>query len=182
MKNKSYSSYHQKIKKMSQLALFLAIGIILSILGSLVPIPVPVPGVRRGLANTVGLILLYYYSPKEYVSIGFLRVLIVGLIRTGLFSVSFFLSLSGWFLSSLVCVIIYYLKLFSIYGLSITSAVFHGVGQIIVVMIIYSTYGLIIYLPILMFTGIISGSLTAFISSLFLMKFDKHITYIERVK
>ena len=71
MKNKSYSSYHQKIKKMSQLALFLAIGIILSILESLVPIPVPVPGVRLGLANTVGLVLLYYYSPKEYISISF---------------------------------------------------------------------------------------------------------------
>ena len=180
MENTSKSS--KTIKKITRLSLFLALGIILNLVESMIPLPIAIPGVKLGLANTIGLVILYYYSPKEYVSIGFLRVLIVGLIRTGLFSVSFFLSLSGWFLSSLVCVIIYYLKLFSIYGLSITSAVFHGVGQIIVVMIIYSTYGLIIYLPILMFTGIISGSLTAFISSLFLMKFDKHITYVERVK
>jgi heptaprenyl diphosphate synthase len=171
-------SNHGKIKKMCQLALFLAIGVILNIVESFIPLPIPIPGVRLGLANTIGLVLLYYYGPKEYAGIGFLRVVLVGLLRTGLFSVSFLLSLSGYFLSSLIAIFLYYLKKFSIYGLSVASAVFHGIGQMILVMIIYSSYGLVIYLPVLMFTGVISGLLTAGISSLLLLNINKHIDYL----
>ena len=43
------------------------------------------------------------------------------------------------------------------------------------VMIIYSSYNLILYLPILMFSGLISGALTALVTSLVLSKLNKHI-------
>lgn len=168
------------IRKITQLSLFLAMGIILNIVESFIPLPISIPGVKLGLANTIGLVLLYYYSPKEYAYIGFLRVLVVGLLRTGILSISFALSLSGWFLSTLVAIILYMIKKFSIYGLSCVSAVFHGIGQIIVVMIIYSSPGLILYLPILMISGIISGNLTALVTSLILSKLDKHIGYIVK--
>lgn len=175
---KSTSNSSKTIRKITQLSLFLAMGIILNIVESLIPLPISVPGVKLGLANTIGLVILYYYSPKEYAYIGFLRVLVVGLLRTGIFSISFFLSLSGWFLSTLIAIILYYCKKFSIFGLSCASAVFHGVGQILVVMIIYDSAGLILYLPILMLSGVISGTLTALVTSLVLNKLDKHINYI----
>ena len=177
---KSSINTSKRIKKLTQLSLFLAIGIILNIVESMIPIPLPIPGIKLGLANTIGLIILYYYSPKEYLYIGFLRVLVVGLLRTGLLSVSFLLSLSGWFLSSLVTLILYKTKLFSIYGLSCTSAVFHGIGQIIVVLIIYNSYGLVIYLPVMMLTGVITGYLTSFASALVLSKLDSHISYVTK--
>lgn len=177
---KRLSSSSQRIRKLTQLSLFLAIGIILNIVESMIPLPFSFPGVRLGLANTIGLIVLYYYSPKEYLYVGFLRVLIVGLLRTGLFSMSFFLSLAGWFLSSVIALVIYRFKLFSIYGLSVSSAVFHGIGQMIVVMIVYNTYGLVFYLAILVISGVITGLLTAFASSLVLMKLDKHINHIVK--
>jgi len=160
---------------MTKLALFLAVGIILNIVEHLIPIPMPVPGVKLGLANTIGLSVLYYFGPIEFILIGLLRVLLVGVTYTGLFSISFLLSLSGWALSTLIILIIYPTKKFSIYGLSITSAIFHGVGQILMVMILYSSYNLILYLPILMFSGVISGALTALVTSLVLSKLNKHI-------
>lgn len=43
------------------------------------------------------------------------------------------------------------------------------------VMIIYSSYNLILYLPILMFSGLISGALTALVTSLVLTKINKHL-------
>ena len=144
----------------------------------MIPLLIAIPGVKLGLANTIGLVILDYYSAKEYISIGFLRVLIVGLLRTGLFSVAFILSLSGWFLSTLIVVILYYLKKFSIYGLSCVSAVFHGVGQMIAVSIIYNTFGLVMYYPILMISGIITGLLTALLTSLVLLKVDHHIEHL----
>ena len=174
---KKRSSYRSSfiIKKMTKLALFLAVGIILNIVEHLIPIPMPVPGVKLGLANTIGLAVLYYFGPIEFILIGLLRVLLVGVTYTGLFSISFLLSLSGWALSTLIVLIIYPTEKFSIYGLSITSAIFHGVGQILMVMIIYSSYNLILYLPILMFSGLISGALTALVTSLVLTKINKHL-------
>ena len=174
----STSKSSKTIKKITRLSLFLALGIILNLVESMIPLPIAIPGVKLGLANTIGLVILYYYSPKEYISIGFLRVLIVGLLRTGLFSVAFILSLSGWFLSTLIVVILYYLKKFSIYGLSCVSAVFHGVGQMIAVSIIYNTFGLVMYYPILMISGIITGLLTALLTSLVLLKVDHHIEHL----
>ena len=153
--------------KIVRLAIFLALGIVLNIIESMIPLPIPlpVPGLKLGLANTMGLIVLYFYSPKEYIAIGFLRVFFVALFRTGLGSIAFILSLSGWAISTLITLLIYFLHKSSIYGLSITSALFHQVGLIIVAMIIYDTPILINYLPFLLITGGISGALVAFITS-----------------
>ena len=152
-------------RKIVRLAIFLALGIVLNIVESLIPIPIAVPGIRLGLANTMGLIVLYFYSPKEYIAIGFLRVFFVALFRTGLGSVSFILSLTGWAVSTLVTLLIYLPKKASIYGLSIISALFHQVGQIIMVIILYQLPEMINYLPVLLITGGISGALVGFISS-----------------
>ena len=169
-----------KINRLTQLSLFLAMGIILNLIESMIPLPIAIPGVKLGLANTIGLVLLYYYSEKEYVLIGFARVLFVGLLRTGIFSMTFMISLAGWFLSSLIVVIFYKLKSLSIYGLSVISAIFHGVGQIVVVMIYYNTTGIVLYLPILMITGIITGLLTSGVTALILSKVNSHIKHIVR--
>lgn len=170
----------QIVKKMAQLALFLAMGIILNFIEAMIPIPLPIPGIKLGLANTIGLVLLYYYGPKEYIGIGFLRVLLVGVLRTGLFSFAFLLSLSGWFLASIIALILYIFKRqVSIYGLSAASGAFHGIGQILMAMILYGTTGLMAYLGILMVTGTITGLLTGLVTSLLLMRVDKHIKAID---
>ena len=151
--------------KIVRLSIFLALGIVLNIVESLIPIPIAVPGIRLGLANTMGLIVLYFYSPKEYVAIGFLRVFFVALLRTGIGSYAFFISLSGWTISTLVTLLIYLFHKASIYGLSIISAICHQVGQITMVMMLYESPEMINYLPVLLITGSISGALVGFVSS-----------------
>ena len=160
-------------KKIVRLALFLALGVVLNIIESMLPILIPIPGVKLGIANTIGLIVLYYYGPKEYTLIGFLRVLLVALLRTGIGSISFILSLSGWLLSTLFVLFVYNFKKVSIYGLSMSSAVMHGIGQIIMVVFIYSLPEMINYLPILIVSGIISGNVLALLCSEILKKLDK---------
>lgn len=164
---------NQSTKKIVRLALFLALGVVLNIIESMLPILIPIPGVKLGIANTIGLIVLYYYGPKEYTLIGFLRVLLVALLRTGIGSISFILSLSGWLLSTLFVLIIFKFKKVSIFGLSMSSAVMHGVGQIIMVVFIYSLPEMINYLPILIISGIISGNVLALLCSELLKKLDK---------
>ena len=164
---------NQSTKKIVRLALFLALGVVLNIIESMLPILIPIPGVKLGIANTIGLIVLYYYGPKEYTLIGFLRVLLVALLRTGIGSISFILSLSGWLLSTLFVLFVYNFKKVSIFGLSMSSAVMHGVGQIIMVVFIYSLPEMINYLPILIISGIISGNVLALLCSELLKKLDK---------
>lgn len=164
---------NQSTKKIVRLALFLALGVVLNIIESMLPILIPIPGVKLGIANTIGLIVLYYYGPKEYTLIGFLRVLLVALLRTGIGSISFILSLSGWLLSTLFVLFVYNFKKVSIYGLSMSSAVMHGIGQIIMVVFIYSLHEMINYLPILIISGIISGNVLALLCSELLKKLDK---------
>lgn len=164
--------------KIVRLSIFLALSIVLNIVESMIPLPIAIPGIRLGLANTMSLIVLYFYSPKEYIALGILRVFIVGLLRTGIGSVSFMLSLSGWFLSTAITLLIYLFHKASIYGLSIISALFHQVGQIIMVIILYQLPAMINYLPVLLITGAISGFLVAFISSKVLLLLNR----IFRVK
>ncbi len=60
------------IQKITHLALLLAIGVVISYGEAvLLPLAFIAPGVKLGLANTIGLIVLYYFGLKEYVSIGF---------------------------------------------------------------------------------------------------------------
>ena len=160
-------------KKIVRLSLFLALGVVLNIIESMLPVLIPVPGVKLGIANTIGLIVLYYYGPKEYTLIGFLRVILVALLRTGIGSISFILSLSGWLLSTIFVLLIHLIKKVSIFGLSMSSAVMHGVGQIIMVIFIYSLPEMINYLPILIVSGIISGNVLALLCRKLLKKLDK---------
>jgi heptaprenyl diphosphate synthase len=68
---------------------------------------------------------------------------------------------------------VYNFKKVSIYGLSMSSAVMHGIGQIIMVVFIYSLPEMINYLPILIVSGIISGNVLALLCSELLKKLDK---------
>ena len=83
------------------------------------------------------------------------------------------MGLAGWLLSSIVTLIIYMFHKSSIYGLSIISALFHQVGQIIMISLFYSNPGMVLYLPILMVTGAISGLLVAFVTTKILLLLNK---------
>jgi len=165
------------IKKMTRLAILLALGVIINYMEHvLLPTSFIAPGVKLGLANTIGLIVLYYFGVKEFVAIGFLRVVMTALF-TG-FGFNFFISLSGWGLSTLIVLILYAQNKLSIIGLSMVSAVFHGIGQVIMVSILYESMLMLNYLPILSVTGIISGLMIAVITKEVLRRIDA-VPYVE---
>lgn len=149
------------MKKEIRLAMLLSISIILNILESFIPI-FNFPGIRIGLANIITLLVLYTYGFKDAIYISILRVLLVGLLRTGLFSITFYFSLFGSILSVISMGIFKKTKL-SIVGISIIGAIMHNVGQIIASLIFINT-NLIYYLPILIITSIITGTIIGLIS------------------
>lgn len=149
------------MKKEIRIAMFLALAITLNIIESFIPI-FNIPGIRIGLANIITLVTLYLYSPKDALYISITRVLIVGILRTGLFSITFWFSLFGTILSTISMLLIKKTNL-SIIGVSIFGAFMHNIGQLIAAFIFINT-NMLYYLPFLTILSVISGMIIGYIS------------------
>ncbi len=163
---------NNKTNKMIKISLLLAIALIVNYLESLVPLPLPVPGVKLGLANCIGLVVLCLYKEKDYIIFNFLKLFLVALLRTG-FGSSLLIGFSGMLFATISTLIVYKLGKVSIYGLSVVGATFHALGQILMVMFLYSNFYMFNYLAILEVTSIISGVITAFVASITLQRLPK---------
>lgn len=155
--------------RLTRLAMFLALGVLLNYAEAvLLPTAFLAPGVKLGLANTVGLIVLYYFGPKDFIFLGFLRVLMTSLF-TG-FGFNFLIGISGWLVATIAVLMTVRWIALSIFGLSLVGAIAHGFGQIMMVTILYQTPYMMNYLPILMATGSVAGLLIAWISKQIILR------------
>ena len=146
-------------RKSVNLGFLMAVGILLQLIESFVPIVMIVPGFKIGLANLASLFALMIYDKKSMWIIGIGRIFLSALLQGTLFSVAFWLSLSGGLLSLIAMSIAADVKVFSIYGISIL-----GVGQVIAVTWIYQQYFMQLFLPILLALSIVSGLVVAILS------------------
>ena len=156
------------VRKLVALSVLLALGVILNIAENYMVFIPAIPGMKLGLANTIGLLVLALFGPKEFLLIGFLRVLLAGTFSG--FGSGFMMAMSGFIFSSMMTLLLYHSKKLSIYGLSMMSAVFHGVGQVTMISILYQNVLMFNYLFILIFSGIIMGLLIAFLSKIILQR------------
>ena len=159
-----------KTKKMTTITMLVAISILFHMVESMIPVPVPVPGFKLGLANIVGLVALYIFDAKVMLSVNLMRVLLASLLRGILFGTGFWLSFVGVILSSIACIIAKKSPM-SIYGVSVAGSVFHSIGQVIVVTIIYQQFFMQAVLPILILLGIPTGLFIAHIAKAVIKRF-----------
>ena len=153
-----------EIKKVTRLSMFLGLSVVLNIIESFVPIfNGNIPGLKLGLANVIVLIVLYIYSFKDAMYISILRVFLVGILRTGLFSVTFFFSLGGAIFSVLIMGIVKKTKL-SIVGVSILGSISHSIGQILIAVVLIKNIYIVYYIPWLLLFSVPTGILTGMIS------------------
>lgn len=149
-----------KIKQLVLTALLFAVVLVLSVLENELQIPVPVPGIKLGLSNIVVMYSLFFVEKKEALLLAVLKSLFVFLTRGAVASL---LSLCGGLLS--ISVMILFLLIFkekiSYLMISILGAVFHNVGQMIAISILYTNVLLWAYLPVLLVSGIIAGAATS---------------------
>lgn len=163
---------HQRIQKLTRLAMLLALGVLLNYAEAvLLPTAFIAPGVKLGIANTVGLMVLYLEDDQTFFFYGFMRVLMTSLF-TG-FGFNFLIALSGWFTASLAVILAKRSQQLSIFGLSLVSAVLHGVGQILMVMVLYQSVFMLNYLPVLIVSGFLAGLLVASVSQQVLLRLEK---------
>ena len=109
-----------ELKKIIRLSMLISLSVVISIIESYIPILNNiVPGLRLGLSNIIILFVLYKYGFKDSLYVSVVRVVLVGLLRTGLFSVSFFFSLSGAILSIISMYLVKRIKIFSVIGVRV---------------------------------------------------------------
>lgn len=159
-----------KTKKMTNITMFVAIAIIFHMVEGMIPIPIPIPGFKLGLANIVGLIALYMYGSNVMLGVNFMRVIIASLLHGIIFGTGFWLSLSGVIFSCLAAIIAKQKTPMSIYGVSIASSVFHVIGQMIAVTFIYEQFLMGAILPILIVLSIPTGISVGYISQMVLKR------------
>ena len=155
-----------KVQKIALIAVLTAATIVIAVLESFIP-SVGIPGVKLGLANIMILVTLYELGVIEAAFVNLARVFLASLIRGTLFTMGFFMSLAGAFLSLGIMVLFYLLiKKFSIIGVSVIGSIFHVTGQILVAMIFLSTTYILYYLPVIAISAIITGILVGLIAQL----------------
>lgn len=148
-------------KKLTYMSLLLAAALILYVIELRLPGPVPIPGVKLGLANIITVLALYRLKPSEAALIVIARV-ILGAIFAGSMSALLF-SACGAVVC--LCGMIPFVRAVSgqlryIPLCSVLGAMLHNVGQMAAAFWILRSVGVLAYLPILMVAGGIAGLFT----------------------
>ena len=137
------------------------------------PLPIAVPGIKQGLANSVLLYSLYMLGIRQSVVLMLLKALLSWLIYMNLSAMLY--SLAGGVLSLIAMILVMRIKGVSVIGVSALGAVFFNVGQILAAMLVLNTPQLLLtYLPVLMISGVVTGVLTGRVAQT-VMKHLKHL-------
>ena len=160
------------LKRLTVDAVLAALALIIFILESKIPNLAPVPGMKLGLANIVTVYAMFALGPVDTLAILLVRI-ILGSVFAGSVT-SFFFSLAG----GLLC---YLVELFlrkiltrkQIFVAGILGAVAHNIGQMLVAVIAFQSVSILVYLPFLMVSAVITGTLTGFAAQFLLPLAEK---------
>lgn len=147
------------LKKLTTLALFTALSLIIFTLESAIPPLVPIPGIKLGLANIITLLLLQNDTEKDALMVLLARTLL----STFFFSqaMSLIYSLAGGLLSlAVMAVINRLLNRRFLFLTSVTGGLTHNLGQLAAAFLLTSVPGVLVYLPFLILGGMITGLFT----------------------
>ena len=158
----------ERTRRFVYLALFSAMAIVLSMIESIY-IGTVFFMVRIGLANIVALVTVKILGVKEMIIVNIMRVVISTLMRGMIFSSTFWISLGGVALSSIVLILMEKAGS-SLMFTSVIMSVAHSVGQVIVVCFFYMQAGVAAILPYLLLGSIPMGFLTGITARLVLAR------------
>ena len=140
-------------------ALLTAVALTIFMVEAQIPAPVPIPGIKLGLANIVTLYALFVLGPWDALGILLARILLGSLFAGNMMVLLY--SLAGGLLCwAISCGLKKIMTLRQIWLCSIFGAIAHNLGQMAVAVAHTRTPGLLVYLPALMLSGVIAGAFT----------------------
>jgi len=161
-----------KHKKLVLCALLSSVALAVFVAEAQVPPPVPVPGVKLGLANVVTLFAIHALGPWYALGVVLVRTLLGALVTGNLSALAY--SLSGGLAAWAVCALLARaLPQKQLWVSSVFGALTHNTTQILVAVLITGTPQLFWYLPVLGITGVITGTFTGLCAQLLLARLRK---------
>jgi heptaprenyl diphosphate synthase len=151
-----------KTKKITVMAMCIALAMILSYVESQIPSP-GIPGVKLGLANLAVIFALYQLGWREAAGISLLRVLLVSLLFGHVASLLY--SAAGAVLSLLGMILLRRIPQFSCVAVSVTGGVLHNIGQILMAWALMGA-NVVWYLPVLILSGTVAGVAIGVVSAI----------------
>ncbi|WP_209010532.1 Gx transporter family protein [Clostridium aminobutyricum] len=162
-----------KTQNMVLSALIFATAIVLAIVENMLPpLPITVPGVKFGLSNIAVMYALFFLGKKQAYTIGILKSGFVFITRGAIASL---LSLFGGILAITVMILLMavFRKKITYLVISIFGAVFHNIGQFIIISLIYTGMNLWAYFPVLLISGLAAGIVTATLLKFIMPAFNR---------
>lgn len=168
----SFEAEKRKTKTFSMVftGLLFAAAIVLSMIESqFPPVFAAVPGLRFGLSNVAVMFCLFCVSRRQAVMLAVMKALFVFITRG---AIAGMLSLAGGLSSILVMVIlaVIFKEKISYAVLSMFGAIFHNIGQFLVVSVLFIDIFVWAYLPVLILFGMAAGLMTSVLLRLILPK------------
>lgn len=148
-----------RVRALAQSALLAAVALTIFVLEAQIPLPLPVPGLKLGLCNIVTLFALCRLGRGWSLAIVLTRI-VLGNLAMGQ-GMAMLYALAGGLLSFLVMALIFRRLGQSL--LWVTGAfggIAHNLGQMTVAVLVTSTPALLVYLPVLLLCGILTGAFT----------------------
>ncbi len=165
-------------RKLTLIAVLTCQALVLHAFEALLPTPLPIPGVKLGLANIVTLLTLILFDFQTALLIAVLRTVLGSLLSGTLFNIAFLMSFSGAVASTCLMAIItrwvqalHFTPGFSTVGISIAGAIAHNLGQLATAALLIKHTAVFYYLPIMLLSSLPTGCLTG----LLLRELLKHI-------
>lgn len=153
-----------KAGSVARYGMLIALAFVFSYVEAMIPVPIPVPGVKLGLANLVSVVGLYTVGTAGTAAVSLVRIALVGFTFGNTFSMVY--GLAGGMVSLAVMVLAKKSGWFGKPGISVLGGVFHNVGQLGVAAFVTKTAGVFSYLPVLMAAGVITGAVIGLLGGL----------------
>lgn len=169
------------IRRLILLALFVSMASVLHVVEGWLPLPLPVPGMKLGLANLMSLVALVLLGWRAAFYVVFGRVFIGSLFGGTFMGPSFAMSVSGAVASVLVMTLAYHRlrPLFSLVGISLLGAIAHNLAQLAVAALLVGSETMFWYLPYLLLFALPTGVGTGYTAAYFLLKLPRG-TFTEK--
>ena len=168
---------HMRTRRLTTDAMFLCAAMMLAFLESLLP-PLPVPGVKLGLANLAVLCCVYGVGLADGAAVAVIRWLVMGMLFGS--GTSMLFSLAGTVgVLAMLCLLRLTVRIhggrLSFAGISVLTALAHNLGQLFCASLLYG-WGreiLLVYGGGLVLFGTACGTLTGWLCNLLFRRFGE---------
>lgn len=148
-----------RVRALAQSALLSAVALTIFVLEAQIPIPLPIPGLKLGLSNVVTLFALQRLGKKYTLAIVLVRI-VLGNLAIGQVMAMLY-ALAGGLLSFFVMALLQArLPRTQLWVAGAFGGIAHNIGQMAVAVGVTRTPALLVYFPILLLCGILTGAFT----------------------